>query len=144
MHLPSGVVVTERSFADAHTMVLLRVVFVLLVPLVVAALACGAESQPADGVPTFAGADGATLYMAACASCHGADLRGTEQGPPFLDAVYRPAHHADASFLLAVRRGARAHHWDFGNMPPVQGLTDEQVAAIVAYVRQQQRDAGIE
>jgi mono/diheme cytochrome c family protein len=88
--------------------------------------------------------DGASLYAQACSSCHGSDLRGTDQGPPFLDAVYRPGHHGDASFLVAVRSGARSHHWDFGNMPPIDGLSDEQVRAIVEYVRGQQRAAGID
>lgn len=107
-------------------------------------VACGGADNGSATMTPFAGLDGAQLYSAACASCHGADLRGSEQGPPFLDAIYRPGHHADASFLLAVRRGVRAHHWNFGNMPAIEGLTDEQVAAIVEYVRQQQRAAGIE
>jgi hypothetical protein len=29
-------------------------------------------------------------------------------------------------------------------MPPIEGLTDEQIAAIVEFVREQQRAAGIE
>ena len=44
---------------------------------------------------------------------------------------------------MAVRSGVRPHHWDFGPMPPVPGLTDAQVASIVAFVREQQRAAGI-
>ncbi len=108
-------------------------------------VACtGSDGGGASVSTPFVGTDGATLYSRACASCHGADLRGTDQGPPFLDAIYRPGHHADASFLLAVRRGARSHHWNFGAMPPVEGLTDEQVAAIVEFVREQQREAGID
>jgi mono/diheme cytochrome c family protein len=108
-------------------------------------LAC--TSSDGGGTPAstpFTGSDGATLYAQACASCHGADLRGTDEGPPFLDAIYRPGHRADVSFHLAARSGARAHHWNFGNMPPIEGLTDEQIAAIVEFVREQQRAAGIE
>lgn len=122
------------------------------VPMLAAAIAgvlllgaCGGSGGDGDPVATpFAGSDGATLYAQACAGCHGADLRGTDQGPPFLDAVYRSGHHADAAFLLAVRRGSRAHHWDFGDMLPVEGLSDGQVAAIVEFVRARQREAGIE
>ncbi len=44
---------------------------------------------------------------------------------------------------MAARSGVRPHHWNFGPMPPVSGLTDQQVAAIVAYVRSQQQAAGI-
>jgi len=110
--------------------------------LLLALAACGGDP---DEVPVpFTGMDGAALYAQACASCHGADLRGTAQGPPFLHDVYRPAHHADAAFLLAVRRGSPAHHWRFGSMPPVVGLSDEQVQAITAFVRERQRAAGIE
>ena len=88
--------------------------------------------------------DAAALYGRQCAACHGEDLRGSEQGPPFLNAIYRPGHHPDVAFLVAVRSGVRPHHWNFGEMPPIVGLNDEQVAAIIKYVRTQQRDAGIE
>lgn len=112
-----------------------------LAAFVVVAGACGGASEPAAA---FTGTDGAGLYAQACASCHGADLRGTRQGPPFLDAIYRPGHHADAAFFLAVKGGAHPHHWNFGNMPPVQGLSDAQIEAIVAFVRERQRAAGID
>lgn len=105
--------------------------------------ACGGAEDGAAPV-SFPGTSGPALYAQACASCHGADLRGTDQGPPFIDAVYRPGHHADAAFLLAVRRGVRSHHWNFGNMPRIEGLSDDQVEAIVQYVRERQRAEGIE
>lgn len=54
-----------------------------------------------------------------------------------------PGHHADPAFFLAVRRGARTHHWNFGDMPPVQGLSDPQIEAIVSFVRERQRATGI-
>ncbi len=98
--------------------------------------------------PVLAGtgevAAGEQLYAANCAQCHGVDAAGTAQGPPFLSDVYEPSHHADGAFLIAVRNGVQPHHWDFGAMPPVDGLDDQQVADIVAWVRQQQRDAGID
>ncbi len=87
---------------------------------------------------------GADLYQANCAECHGSDVRGTDQGPSFLSRVYEPSHHADGAFLLAVQRGSPAHHWRFGDMLPVEGLTPDDVAAIVAYVREQQRLQGFE
>lgn len=107
--------------------------------------ACTAsDGDDARASTPFTGSDGAALYAQACASCHGADLRGTDTGPPFLNAIYRPGHHADTSFFLAVRSGARSHHWNFGNMAPVPGLSDAQIDAIVQFVRLQQRAAGIE
>jgi|AntRauTorcE11897_2_1112592.scaffolds.fasta_scaffold07698_4 mono/diheme cytochrome c family protein len=87
---------------------------------------------------------GATLYANNCAQCHGAELQGTDLGPPHLDRVYESGHHADISFRLAVERGAPQHHWNFGPMPPIDGLTDAEVGDIIAYVREQQRAAGIE
>ena len=83
------------------------------------------------------------LYGKFCSSCHGVDLKGTKQGPPFLHRVYHPGHHADGAFFLAAKNGTRAHHWKFGNMPPVLGTNDGIVASIVKYVRYVQKQAGI-
>lgn len=87
---------------------------------------------------------GKGLFEASCAECHGKDLRGTDKGPPLVHTSYRPGHHADLSFHLAIKNGVRAHHWNFGDMAPVEGVTSEDVGHIVAYVRRQQRAAGIE
>ena len=89
-------------------------------------------------------ARGEALYQASCADCHGADLRGTDRGPSHLSEIYEPNHHADIAFLLAVRRGTPAHHWTFGAMAPVEGLSEDDVAAIGAYVREAQRTEGFE
>ena len=114
-----------------------------------AALAIATACSSDDGgstVPSgpFDGTSGAELYAQACATCHGADLRGTENGPPFLDRIYEPGHHPDVAFMAAAMMGARAHHWDFGNMPPIEGITEEQIQAIIDYVRAEQRAAGVE
>jgi len=98
--------------------------------------------QPSPGLMPNA-ARGKALYDEKCASCHGADLKGTDQGPPFLHRIYEPSHHGDAAFQLAVRNGVRAHHWKFGDMKPVPGSSADDVAHIVAYVRSLQRRAGI-
>lgn len=87
---------------------------------------------------------GSELYEANCAECHGSDLRGTDRGPSHLSIVYEPGHHADGAFLFAVQRGSRAHHWSFGDMPPIEGLSPEHVEAIVAFVRENQRLEGFE
>ncbi len=87
---------------------------------------------------------GAALFERRCSECHGREAKGTDKGPPLVHRIYEPSHHADAAFYLAVRQGARAHHWPFGDMPPVEGVADEEIAQIVAYVRGLQKAAGIE
>lgn len=96
---------------------------------------------PASSAATAAGED---LFNAKCAVCHGANAAGTDKGPPLVHRLYVPGHHADVAFQLAARNGVRAHHWRFGNMPPVEGITEAEVTAIVAYVRAVQRANGIE
>ena len=87
---------------------------------------------------------GARVYAAKCASCHGENGIGVEgAGPPFLNRIYIPSHHGDAAFFIAAANGVRAHHWPYGNMPPVEGITEAEVAAIVAYVRALQQANGI-
>ncbi|MGB5854104.1 MAG: c-type cytochrome [Oceanisphaera sp.] len=88
-------------------------------------------------------AQGKQTYNDNCASCHGADLKGTRQGPPFIHQVYEPSHHGDEAFYRAAANGVRAHHWRFGDMPPVSNVTRKEMADIIAYIREQQREYGI-
>lgn len=108
--------------------------------------ACGGTTA-ATGIPTQDPeqvAVGELLYAARCAECHGTDLRGSDRGPSHLSEIYAPNHHADGAFLFAVQAGSRAHHWSFGDMPPIEGLSTEDVEAIVSFVREQQRIHGFE
>jgi len=89
------------------------------------------------------GPAGEAVYNRHCSGCHGAAGAGTGKGPPLVHKIYRPGHHADITFHLAVRRGVRAHHWRFGDMPPVEGLKKEEVNEIIGYIRGLQREAGI-
>ena len=87
---------------------------------------------------------GKAAFEAKCAVCHGTNAAGQDGvAPPLVHKIYEPSHHGDGSFLVAVRNGVRAHHWRFGNMPPVDGLTEGDVKMIVAYVRELQRANGI-
>lgn len=115
---------------------LLPITVVLLSVVFGAACAGGGESGPVTAPSTDL--DGAALYEANCASCHGADLRGTDKGPSHLSIVYEPNHHPDDAFRSAIRNGAAQHHWDFGDMPPIEGLTDDEVEAIITFVRAEQ------
>jgi len=89
-------------------------------------------------------AQGKTLFEQNCSVCHGPAGDGTEQGPPLVHIIYEPNHHADAAFILAARNGVRAHHWRFGDMAPLPGVTDVMVQEIVGYIRWLQRQVGIE
>jgi len=107
----------------------------------------GARARPADEIVVPELSSAARLGQAAfdkyCVACHGAKAAGTENGPPFVHAIYKPGHHGDFAFESAVKGGVRAHHWRFGDMPPVAGVTDKQVEWIVTYVREMQRANGI-
>lgn len=100
------------------------------------------EERPVVRDPASVAA-GAQLYADNCAVCHGTDLRGTNTGPPFLNVIYAPNHHGDEAFQRAVVDGVVPHHWNFGTMAPVPGLTRQDVALIVQYVRSEQEAAGI-
>ncbi len=86
---------------------------------------------------------GDTLFHEKCSGCHGNRGMGSDKGPPLIHKIYEPSHHADLSFYRAVNTGVQRHHWQFGNMPPISDMTPEDVAHIVAYIRKQQRRAGI-
>jgi mono/diheme cytochrome c family protein len=122
----------------------------LVLFLVIAVIVFGGNSSNTDEGTGLAVQDpdlvaaGEPVYQASCASCHGTDLRGTDLGPSHLSVVYEPNHHGDAAFVLAAQNGVRAHHWPFGDMAPVPNLTDEDLEAIVAYVRENQRISGFE
>ena len=88
-------------------------------------------------------AEGATIFAANCAVCHGTDLLGTATGPPLLHPYYAPNHHGDEAFQRAVAFGVVPHHWNFGPMAPLAHLTRDEVAYIVAFVRSEQEAAGI-
>ena len=83
-------------------------------------------------------------FDANCASCHGQNAAGQNGiAPPLIHKIYEPSHHGDESFQRAVAMGVRAHHWKFGNMPAIEGLTRADIKAITAYVRELQRHNGI-
>ena len=87
---------------------------------------------------------GKAAFDANCASCHGANAAGQDGvAPPLVHIIYEPNHHGDRAFYLAAQQGVRAHHWPFGDMPPVEGVSEAEIGRIVAYVRTLQRANGI-
>ena len=105
----------------------------------------GDGAQVAVTVPPLTGAavKGEQVFAANCARCHGKNAAGSNYGPPLVHKIYEPSHHGDASFFRAATSGVRAHHWKFGNMPPVPGVSGQDIRAVVAYVRALQAANGI-
>ena len=87
---------------------------------------------------------GKLAFQSNCLVCHGENAVGqVGVAPPLIHKIYEPSHHGDESFQRAVAVGVRAHHWKFGNMPAIEGLTRGDVKAIIAYVRELQEANGI-
>lgn len=87
--------------------------------------------------------EGKEYFENDCAACHGQNGIGTENGPPLVHKIYEPGHHSDQSFYRAVSVGVRQHHWSFGNMPARPDVSQDEVTAIIKYVRELQRANGI-
>ena len=86
---------------------------------------------------------GEETFNLKCAQCHGSRALGTAVGPPLVHIYYEPNHHADISFYRAIQGGVPAHHWNYGNMPPVPDVSQEQATQVIGYIRWLQREAGI-
>ena len=84
-------------------------------------------------------AKGQLLYERYCSSCHGLQLDGSDKGPPLVHPFYKPSHHNDKSFYRAALKGVKQHHWNFGDMPPVAGMTPGKMDRVVPYLRYYQR-----
>ena len=125
------------------------VIGVGLAVMVAALAACESNAtnqdaaKPAGGTTPADMQVGEAKFTATCAACHGVRGVGTKQGPPLVHKIYEPNHHADMAFQRAAENGVRAHHWEFGNMPKIEGVTSGDVEHIIRYVRWLQREAGI-
>jgi mono/diheme cytochrome c family protein len=83
-------------------------------------------------------------FDSSSSTCHGINAAGTEKGPPLIHSLYRPGHHPDPAFASAVVNGVTAHHWRFGNMPPMPGgVSNAELRWIVKYVREMQVANGV-
>lgn len=94
---------------------------------------------------TESGLRGRGVFATKCAECHGADGEGgSRKGPPLIHPMYRENVYPDFVFKKAVLDGKRAKNWRFGAMPPVEGLTNQQVDDVIAFVRAAQIASGID
>ena len=122
-------------------MMLRRAVVSWLLSLLVVAMtvaACGSDAPQVDASP------GAPLYESNCASCHGSQLQGSSEGPSLLSIVYEPNHHSDDSIRSAIAKGAPEHHWNFGDMEPIEGLSVAEVELVITHVRAEQERQGFD
>ena len=106
----------------------------LLMPVITGTIKAAEEVE----IPFHLGM-GKLLYEQYCSSCHGLQLTGSDKGPPLLHSFYKPSHHGDQAFYRAALQGAQQHHWEFGNMPPVEGMTTKKMDKLVPYVRYYQQ-----
>ncbi|GHE86191.1 hypothetical protein GCM10016455_02070 [Aliiroseovarius zhejiangensis] len=115
------------------------------------AMGAGDTAAPGDplvpvNMPALTDAQqiGQTVFVAKCAACHGTNAGGVDgAGPPLIHKIYEPSHHADIAFYMAAEQGVRAHHWKFGDMAPVEGITRAEVASVIDFIRAVQRENGI-
>ncbi|HEY5578157.1 MAG TPA: cytochrome c [Acidimicrobiia bacterium] len=104
----------------------------LRVILVLALLAGGCTK------PLAADASGEDVYTARCASCHGDRLQGgggvlSPRGPG-LGPGSVAAGRSDDYYLQTIRNGN-------GRMPPVRGLTEQQIDRVISFIRRVQGGA---
>lgn len=112
----------------------------LLISIVLSAVSAAATVSAADEVEIpFEMARGQLLYEKYCSSCHGMQLDGSDQGPPLIHPFYKPSHHGDKAFYRAVLQGTKQHHWNFGDMKPVEGMTPKKMDSVIPFVRYYQR-----
>jgi len=98
-----------------------------LVSLVAVLGAC--KAQPSSGGSAAAAparSPGETVYYRSCVRCHGASMEGDGTAPALTRA--RVASLGDQPMQMTILYGK-------GQMPAFGGLSDAQVAAVVAYMR---------
>jgi len=88
---------------------------------------------------------GRVVLNAKCAECHGVDgTGGSKKGPPILHPMYRTEIFPDYQFKRSVREGKREKNWRFGPMPAMPELSDADLDAAIAFVREVQKASGVE
>ena len=116
--------------------------------VIAAIIACSSEpptpTPTTQPEPTTYSYSGEESFQNRCAVCHGQLADGTATGPPLVNRLYEIGHHPNFSFHNAVNKGVIAHHWNFGDMPPIPNVPPEEIDAIICHVRDLQRAEGIQ
>jgi mono/diheme cytochrome c family protein len=86
---------------------------------------------------SWAADDGAAIYKAKCAMCHGADLAGKPAAkiPSLVSDDAQKASDADLTDMIANGGKDKKAMHAFGN----KGVTPDQVKMVVSYIREGQK-----
>jgi len=86
---------------------------------------------------SWAAEEGATLYKAKCAACHGADLAGkpAAKAPSLVSADAKKASDADLTDAIANGGKDKKTMHAFAN----KGVTPDQVKMVIAFIRDAQK-----
>ena len=86
---------------------------------------------------SWAGDDGATLYKAKCAACHGADLAGKPAGkiPSLVSDDAKKTSDADLTDMIANGGKDKKAMHAFSN----KGLSADQIKMLISYIREAQK-----
>ncbi len=92
-------------------------------------------------VPDFSAQafEGRDIFAKSCGVCHGPYAEGTDKGPVLIHPIYAPETFADEDIARAIREGAKARHWPFGDMPAIGGISPDRELAIIAFLRAVQK-----
>jgi mono/diheme cytochrome c family protein len=86
---------------------------------------------------SWAADDGASIYKAKCAACHGADLAGKPAAkiPSLVSDDAKKASDADLTDMIANGGKDKKAMHAFAN----KGVTADQVKMVIGYIREQQK-----
>lgn len=86
---------------------------------------------------SWAADDGASIYKAKCAMCHGADLAGkpAAKAPSLVGDPAKKASDADLTDMIANGGKDKKAMHAFAN----KGVTPDQIKMVVSYIREQQK-----
>jgi mono/diheme cytochrome c family protein len=86
---------------------------------------------------SWAADEGATVYQAKCAACHGADLAGKPAAkmPSLISDDAKKASDADLTDMIANGGKDKKAMHAFAN----KGVTPDQVKMVVSYIREAQK-----
>lgn len=87
---------------------------------------------------SFKAHEGREHFAAACGACHGAYGEGSDNGPVLIHALYGRTLFLDEQIVAAVREGAEARNWPFGDMPAVEGVSDQNLDMMIGFLREVQ------